>query len=252
MNTTDKLLALLPSRWFSDSAKAPGGILYAILNSFAAGLDYISDGMVYVRLQTRILTATDTNLDNIATDFFGTSLVRRSGESDGSFRNRIIYSLFPEKATRRGVKKAVENLGATVVEIYEPNYDGFFTDFCCTDGNRISDPGPYEAILFVNRPLNTSNGNLLFTDFNFTDYNYIPSGDTNIWTILDSDVFSAVESSKAAGTRVWVVLDPISITQTTGSNLTSIERYYIPPITLPAPPVFTLDSSLLDGTDVLV
>lgn len=252
MSTIDKLISLIPSGWFSDTAKTQGGILYALLSAFAKGLDYISDGIAYVKAQTRIKTAFGDNLDKISTDFFGTGLLRKPGQGDDGFKAKILNRLFQEKATRKGMVQALADVGATVLEIYEPCIDGFFTDYSMSDRHRISDLNPYTAILFISRPLNPINTNILFSDYNYSDYSYMVDSNSQVYQIVDSDVFSVVEENKVAGTQVFVVLDPISIGNTTGDNEISDVRYYVPPITLPAPNNFILDSSPLDGTDILV
>jgi hypothetical protein len=231
MNTVDKLLSKLPSSWFSDSAKTQGGILYALLKAFANGLDYVEAGAAYVKAQTRIGTATDDNLEKIAFDFFGDNFDRRSGEPDESYRSRIIQELFRDKVTRQAIIDAVESLGCQVVEFYEPWIDGFFPGYSYTDHNRLSNNNPYEAIIFVKRPLDPTVTAVLFTDYNYTDNNYIPVSTTNIYTIQDDDIFDIVEAVKAAGIRIWVVLDPIPLSDTEAMNRISVERYYIPPIT---------------------
>lgn len=251
MNTIDQLLALLPPGWFSDAAKAPGGTLYTLLSGVAAILDYISAGIAYVKAQTRINTATGENLDNISADFFGEDLPRVGGETDEAFRVRIVEEIFREKVTRAGLIKAVEDLGCTVVEVFEPSIDGFFTDYSCLDATRVSNDDPYEGMLFITRPLNPANTNLLYTDWNYTDYNYIPSSDSNIWQITDEEIFRVIEATKAAGITVWAVLDPIHINDTNGDNHTSVERYYVPSITKPSPPVGVMDETYMDDGSIM-
>lgn len=251
MNTVEKLFALLPSTWFSDAAKKSGGILYAVISSFAKGLEYVEAGADYVKKQTRISTATDTNLENISVDFFSSGLPRRAGEGDSAYSKRILEQIFLEKGTKTGLIKALQSIGATVVESWEPSIDGFFTDYSKTDLNRISDENPYNGILFITRPLAPSQTKLFFTDYNYTDSSFMVDSDAQIWQIQDSDIFKVIEATKTCGTQVYVVLDPIPMTQTAGNNYTSSIRYYVPAITKPVGPLFTLDSSLLDSGDEL-
>lgn len=54
--------------------------------------------------------ANGDNLDLIAQDFFGNDLTRRPGESDDSFRNRILSNVLRLKATRPAMLSALLNL----------------------------------------------------------------------------------------------------------------------------------------------
>ena len=51
--------------------------------------------------------ADGNNLDLIAQDFFGTDLIRRPGESDDSFRNRILSGVMRLKASRPAMYNAL-------------------------------------------------------------------------------------------------------------------------------------------------
>src|ERR1700751_5577354 len=103
LSTDLKLILLNPQQWYSSTAKITGGIFWALIKTIADRLDYITQTQAYTKAQSRISTATDGNLDLIAFDYFGTTLKRNSGETDISFRARILANLFPEKATRKGV-----------------------------------------------------------------------------------------------------------------------------------------------------
>jgi hypothetical protein len=227
MDTIQKLLAVLPSSWFSDDAKAEGGTLYALLSALAEGLNYVDAGADYVQDQTRISTATGTNLDNIGNDFFSDRITRKAGENDDAWRARILREIFRDKATRAAIIQAVEDLGCTVVEYFEPFKDGFFTDYSHMDATRISDLDPYKAVIYVKRSLAPDVFPFLFTDGGHTDYNYVPGESSNIWTISDDEVLRVVNETRAAGITIFVVFDPIPVTETSGSNRTSDTRYYI-------------------------
>ncbi|HHW4679688.1 MAG TPA: hypothetical protein ACQGQH_09730 [Xylella sp.] len=110
-----RIKALMP-RWFSDSTP----VLDALLRGFAYAQSFVHGLIVYAALQTRIKTATDGWLDIIATDFFGSSLRRKSGQSDASFRNRLLIHLFRERATRNGLVKVLTDLTGRTPVIFEP------------------------------------------------------------------------------------------------------------------------------------
>jgi hypothetical protein len=73
-----------------------------------------------VILQTRISTATDNWLDIIALDFFGSNLARQSGESDNSFRARILGALLRGAATRPAISACLQVLTGCEPRIFEP------------------------------------------------------------------------------------------------------------------------------------
>jgi hypothetical protein len=79
----------VPRSWFSDAARAPGGILYALMGGLAVGFAFISSLQAYGKLQTRIATKTDENLDGTSQDFYNGTLPRAGSELDPSFSTRI-------------------------------------------------------------------------------------------------------------------------------------------------------------------
>lgn len=111
-----RLLALLPLRWFPDSAP----VLSAVLSGLADGWTWLYSMLGYSRLQTRIATATDTFLDLISEDFFGGSLPRMFGESDDSFRARIQRELLRPRATRAALVDELTNMTGRTPIVFEP------------------------------------------------------------------------------------------------------------------------------------
>jgi hypothetical protein len=113
----NRIQAVQPTGWFS-SSQTP------ILSGLLAGLGSIWSSLwnllTYVSAQTRISTATDINLDIISSDFLGTSLPRRSGETDASFRTRIKANIFQPMATRAAVSRALTALTGAAPTIFEP------------------------------------------------------------------------------------------------------------------------------------
>jgi hypothetical protein len=63
------ILNLLPWPWTSDVAKANGGKLYGLAQALGLAFSLMNGLIAYVKPQTRIATATDTNLEAIATDY---------------------------------------------------------------------------------------------------------------------------------------------------------------------------------------
>jgi hypothetical protein len=111
-----RMRAVLPAGWFPDSAP----VLTAILTGFGAVWAQMYSLLAWVRLQTRIATATGANLDLISLDFFGGGLPRRSGESDSVFEARIERELFRAKGTRAAVVRELVDLTGVAPTIFEP------------------------------------------------------------------------------------------------------------------------------------
>ncbi len=108
---------LLPRRWFSDVAPLRDSVLGGLGAAWAAIYLLIQT----VSAQTRIATATATFLDMVSSDFFGTWLPRRSGESDSSFRSRISKELLRPRNTRMALAAALTDLTAQPATIFEPS-----------------------------------------------------------------------------------------------------------------------------------
>jgi hypothetical protein len=111
-----RLRAVLPKRWFAD--QTPN--LTALLSSIATPWVWLYDLLSYVILQTRIGTATDSWLDIIALDFFGSSLSRHSGESDASYRTRILATLLRTAACRSAISACMAEITGSEPAIFEP------------------------------------------------------------------------------------------------------------------------------------
>jgi hypothetical protein len=111
-----RLKAVLPARWFPDSAP----ILDGLLTGLSSGWSWVYQQLQYVRAQTRIASATDIWLDIIAQDYFGPRLVRRTGQGDPAFRSTIQHELFRERATRNAVVSLLHDLTGRPPLVFEP------------------------------------------------------------------------------------------------------------------------------------
>jgi hypothetical protein len=220
----DRIKQLLPLRaWFTDSTP----VLDAVVAGISSGLDYAKTLIDYVRLQTRILTATDGNLDMISSDFFGLGLSRKPNQSDKSFRAQILASLFLEKATRRsmaGVLKALTGREPVIVEPTRPLDTGAYGVGICgygAAGAYGSINTPWQVFVGVYRPAGSG--------VPFVGGWGIPVGGYGVpsqmeWApaavalsqITDADIYHAIDATKPAGTTVWVrilVETPAPITE---------------------------------------
>ena len=111
-----RLRAVLPARWFPDSAP----VLDGLLSGLASGWAWAYQQLQYVKAQTRLATASDIWLDMIANDFFGGRLLRRTGQSDGAYRTRIQNELFRERGTRSAIVATLRDLTGRAPLVFEP------------------------------------------------------------------------------------------------------------------------------------
>jgi len=111
-----RLRAVLPARWFPDTAP----VLDAVLSGVAVVWATVYAQLQFVRAQTRIVTVIGTFLDMVATDFFGTHLRRQEGQSDDSLRRTIDMEMLRERATRSALQGVLQDLTGHVPVIFEP------------------------------------------------------------------------------------------------------------------------------------
>ncbi|WP_045736812.1 hypothetical protein [Xanthomonas sp. MUS 060] len=204
-----RIKALIP-RWFSDSTP----VFDSLLRGFAYAKSFVYGLIVYAALQTRIKTATDGWLDMIAADFFGSSLLRKSGQSDASFRNRIIINLFRERATRNGLVKVLTDLTGRAPVVFEPqrpidtgSYRGPLIGYGVAGGYG-SMLLPYQAFVTVFRPSSTGIPNVAGYGISTGAYRRasqaeIASMNMIQGAVTDSDIYAAIDSVKPVGTTIW-------------------------------------------------
>ena len=106
----------MPIRWFADSAPVLDGLLAGLGWAWSWAYSLLT----YVQTQARVATATDVWLDIIASDFFGSRLQRRGGQSDAALRILIENNLLREHGTRQAIINTVQNLTGRSPTIFEP------------------------------------------------------------------------------------------------------------------------------------
>jgi hypothetical protein len=112
---------LLPKPWWSKEALLPGGVTYVFILAIAKSLwRHKTQQLDYAKDQMRIMTATGSNLDNIALDFLGTTIIRLPGEPDANFRRRIIQAIIGPKVTLAAMQAALKAYYATVFSTTYP------------------------------------------------------------------------------------------------------------------------------------
>lgn len=231
----ERMQALLPRGWFGDAPP----ILAALLNGFAAILANVYAVLSYARLQCRILSASDGWLDLISADFFGSTLPRKTGESDTAFRNRIVVNLFRERATRKAVVDVLTTLTGRAPLIVEPRRPADTGGYGVACGYSVAGAYgslllPYQAFVTAYRPHGT--GIPYVAGYGSTPAGYsIPSrgeyADIGMMqtTVSDADIYAAIASVIPAGTIVW-------------ANISN---------DIPPPPVFLDSTFILDQSIVL-
>lgn len=180
----NRLQRLMPPGWFAQGATPiRDALLAGIANAFA----FVFSLFVYLKLQTRIATATDGWLDLIAFDFFRGALPRGAGQLDPSYKARIQASLFPKRNTRAAIIGVLTQITGRVPIGFEPGraadsggYSG--GAYYGVAGGYGSTAYPYQSFVTAFRPL----------------------AGTPQFGISDADIYAAIESVRMGGTKVWI------------------------------------------------
>ena len=211
-----RLNAVLPP-WFGND-ETP--ILTGLLNAYAYAGSALYAENAYVQLQMRITTATDTNLDLIAVDFFGINgLPRSPGEGDTSYRNRILATILEERATRRGMVNVLTNITGNAPLIFEPmrpaDGGGYSVAGCgYSVAGGWSNPGvPYQCFITVYAPVTKGISNIAGWNIPQGAWN---TGSQESWStpnnvlnaLTDTQVYNAINATKCEGTVCWTSIQP--------------------------------------------
>ncbi len=114
-----RLQRLLPQGWFpSDLTTAP--VLNAVLNGFAGALAQSYSLITFALSAVLNTTAQNIWLDIKAQDYLGSSVQRRTQESDHSFRGRMTAAIFPPGATRAALIGRLTALTGSAPMVFEP------------------------------------------------------------------------------------------------------------------------------------
>ncbi|MBA4707495.1 hypothetical protein [Aquitalea aquatica] len=201
-----RLKSLLPRGWFPDSTPLLDGLLWG----YSQALAWLYSLYLFAQAQTRIKTATGGWLDIAAQDFFGNGLVRYSGQSDDSYRNRIVINIFRERATRYGMQKMLTDLTGRAPLIVEPARPADVGCLGVTAALGVAMVGsyvsPYQAFVTAYRP--QSNGAANWPGINTNAFGMalssglLPSTKLSP-TVSDADIIAAIEATRPAATAVW-------------------------------------------------
>ena len=212
-----RLRAALPNAWFADDAP----ILSALLAGLATVWAWLYALLAYVRLQTRIGTATDGWLDLIARDYGGPAWARETGETDTAFRTRILRNLQRLRGTRAALIASVTTLTGRAPAIFEPAYPPDTGGFGSvglgwnTQGGWGSLMLPYQCFVTAYRPAGGGIANVggwgsTETPFALGGWNTgaLAWGDASLiaGAVTDAQILATVADCLPAATIAWTAL----------------------------------------------
>lgn len=220
-----RLRAVLPARWFPDTApgeKSNSPVLDAVLAGIASVWAAVYALLAGAKLQTRIATATDVFLDMIARDFFGAGLQRRPTEADVNYRARILASLLPSAGTRAALIGALVRLTGRVPVVFEPR-NTMDTGGYGTRGSKAWSglaygaaggygclAEPFQCFVTAYRPHSGGVAGVAGWDTGAGGYGvgaieYVGT-DMLAGQVTDADIYSAIAAAMPAGTIAWTAI----------------------------------------------
>lgn len=209
----NRLIAQLPN-WFGTSHPILDAVLQAYIgysnntSRITTMFFHYNFQYLYSKLQMRIQTATDINLDLISQDYLGNTLPRRTNETDDSYRKRILSNVVRPRATRSAMDSALFALTGFHPVIIEPwsGVDHGYYNQPATLAYNIyggygSDSYPYQAWIYVY--LRSYQGMAEYPGFNLNSYAETVSIDSggagyavdDIIILDSSDLEEAIELS---------------------------------------------------------
>ncbi|GBQ20856.1 hypothetical protein AA0472_0267 [Acetobacter estunensis NRIC 0472] len=114
-----RIRAVLPASWFPSVAEKNTPVLDGVLAGLAWPWTAMYGLLTYIRNQSRLQTGTGNFVDMAATDYFGGSLPRVSGESDADYIARIQKEFVVKRNTRAAFEEQIDSL-TTQGRIFEP------------------------------------------------------------------------------------------------------------------------------------
>ncbi|MBB5508167.1 hypothetical protein [Paraburkholderia atlantica] len=215
---TSRLRSYLPRGWFGDWSEAPiiGGLIVGIASVLAVAYALV----MFFWAQTRLQTSSGGWVDLWASDFLGTGLPRKPGETDASYIQRIQVALFQKKGTRPAMVAVLTQLTGNAPIIFEPNRP---LDTGCLGVNSgpasfcgVARMGslacPYSALITAYRPQVTG-GSLGAAYANAvawsairapTSHGYTGSLADEITIATDADIIATINATRPIGTNIGV------------------------------------------------
>lgn len=214
-----RIKSLIPYGWFSNVA-APNA--NAVIGGISDALAWGYSLYAYAQKQTRLATASDFWLDLAAFDFLGLTLRRSPGQTDASFRTRLVKAILQPRVTRAGMVSAVTNLTGRAPVIFEPwscqDAGGWDTGFCGwdTSGGWGELDLPAQVFIIAYRTGVRGVPNVSGLDGDGTgawasggwDAGSIEWIDDTLigGAVMDSDIYAEINHTRPTGSIAWVNL----------------------------------------------
>lgn len=205
-----RIKSVLPDRWFADTTP----ILDALLSGFAWAWSNIFGQLGFVKLQSRLATATGVFLDIASVDYFGGMLPRRTAETDAVFSQRLRVNLTAPRATREALAQALLNETGRAPVIFEPlnatDTGGYNTGFLSygVSGGYGSSLLPYQFFIKAYRPNVSPVGNAGGYTEGPGGYNRSPMFYANLadvsGPVTDADIYAAATAVLPVATTAWM------------------------------------------------
>ncbi|MDE8348945.1 MAG: hypothetical protein POG74_05595 [Acidocella sp.] len=207
-----RLKSVLPVRWFADTTP----ILDAVLNGFAWAWCELYALLGFVKLQTRLASASGIFLDIAAIDYFGLTLSRHTGESDAAFSLRLRANLIAPRATRAGLVLALENETGRTPFVFEPlnatdtgGYNSYTLGYGMVGGYGCQNL-PFQFFVQAFRP----NASPISNAGGYNDgpggYGVAPMFYSNVSDIpgivTDADIYAAAAGVLPVATTAWIYI----------------------------------------------
>lgn len=223
----DRAVANFPIPWAAEESRAIPGVLRAVFEGGAVGLEQMLAELTYALGGARLDTSTGDQVDTYAADFFGPGgLPRAPGESDSSYVQRIIASLFPSAATRQALSDAIfaiTHIRPRMLEPWNPgdtgcwDYRSFWDVDTARNPARWGDGGQrYQGFIDTTVPASNLTGGhpyLTFDDGAFWD---VPGyADLIIKISGRSQLLDVINQKRFFGGIVWVKFVPASTLEVT-------------------------------------
>jgi hypothetical protein len=206
---------VLPRRWFQWAAPYRDAILGGLADSAAWCYSLIT----YARLQSRIATSSGIFLDLIGWDFFSARFTRRNGETDNSWRPRILQEILRPRQTRAAITQLLIDLTTRTPVLIEAWNTGDVGGYgIASMGGYGTGPGCYGSLALNNEVFVTAfrapnqgipnvngyGGYLGGYGMGSQDY-----ADLSLITgpITDAEIYARIAQTIAAGVTAWVALE---------------------------------------------
>jgi hypothetical protein len=215
----NRLISQLPN-WFGSNHPILDALLQAYIgyNQDASQVTtmyfHYNYQYLYAKLQMRIQTATDINLDLISQDYLGDTLPRKTNENDDTYRKRILANVVRPRATRQAMMQALKVLTGydpIIIEPWNGNDHGYYNQPSTLAYNILGGYGsgssPYQAWIYVK--LNAFSGMANYPGYNIPRLAYNTAGwyggrSLEIADVSEEDALQVIEATKVLGTLMHV------------------------------------------------